>query len=261
MKLSISNIAWDSTNENDILDLLKKKNFNAIEIAPTILIKEEPYQNIKKAKKITNDIKKKYKLEISSMQSIWYGKNGNIFNKEDANMFIDYTKLAIDFANAINCKNLVFGCPKNRIIPDGFNKKDIIYFFREIGEYANSNNTTVSIEPNPTIYGTNFINYTNEAFEFCKEINSKGIKVNVDFGTIIQNNENLDEIANNINLINHIHISEPNLAKIKSRKEHLELYKILKESEYDKYISIEMKKTENIKDIIETIEYVKNIFE
>ena len=84
--------------------------------------------------------------------------------------------------------------------------------------------------------------------------------MNVDFGTIIQNDENLEIIRNNIDLVNHIHISEPNLEKIKFRKEHIELLEILKETNYPNYISIEMKKTENIEDLKQTIEYVSSIF-
>lgn len=260
MKLSVSNIGWNKENDEKILKYLKDKGFDAIEIAPTALINANPYDKLEEAKAIVGKIKDNYNLEISSMQSIWYGKQGNIFNKQDANMFIDYTKKAIKFANKIKCKNLVFGCPKNRIKPNNVKEDDIIYFFKELGEYAITKNTIVAIEPNPIIYGTNFINYTEEAFRFAKKVNSEGIKVNVDFGTIIQNNENLNEIARNIELVNHIHISEPNLEKIKQRKGHKELCNILKENSYKNYISIEMKKTENIEDLLETVEYVKQIF-
>lgn len=260
MKLSVSNIGWAEKDNEEILDLLSKKGYSAIEIAPTAFIGEDPYNNIDKAIGEAKKIKTKYGLEISSMQSIWYGKQGNIFNKNDANMFIEYTKKAIDFADTIGCHNLVFGCPKNRIKPEDVSDNDIIYFFKEIGEYAYQHNTIVSIEPNPTIYGTNFINYTKDAFEFVKKINSQGIKVNIDFGTIIQNDEKLDIIKDNSDLINHIHISEPNLEKVQIRKEHYELYKILKDANYQNYISIEMKKTDNIDDLKETIEYVSSVF-
>lgn len=260
MKLSVSNIGWNQSNNEEILEYLKEKEFNGIEIAPTILIKENPYDKIEEAKKLVKEIKEKYGLEISSMQSIWYGKQGNIFNKEEAKLFIEYTKKAIDFASAINCKNLVFGCPKNRNIPDDKTEDDITYFFKELGEYAKERGTVLSIEPNPTIYGTNFINYTKQAFEFVKKIDSQGVKVNIDFGTIIENKEDLNVIFENIDLVNHIHISEPNLVKIKQREEHVELFEFLKNIDYNKYVSIEMKQTDSIKDIKDSIDYVKKVF-
>ena len=173
---------------------------------------------------------------------------------------MEYTKQAIDFASCIRCKNLVFGCPKNRNIPENKTENDSIYFFKEIGEYAKTKGTIIALEPNPTIYGTNFINTTKQAFDFVKKMECEGIKVNVDLGTILQNKENLRSIVENINLVHHIHISEPNLAKIEKRKEHQELSEILKEVNYDKYISIEMKRTEKIEEVKETIQYVSEIF-
>ena len=260
IKLSVSNIGWDKTKDDEILSFLSEKGFNAIEIAPTILIEKNPYDNIEEAQKIVKKIKNKYGLSISSMQSIWYGKNGNIFNKEEATLLLEYTKKAIDFASSIKCQNLVFGCPKNRIKPDNVSEDNIIYFFKELGEYALSKNTILAIEPNPTIYGTNFINYTKDAFEFVKKVNSKGLKVNIDFGTIIANEENLEQILYNIELVNHIHISEPNLEKIKIRDQHKKLFSILIQNNYNNYVSIEMKKTENVEDLKDVINYIYSIF-
>ena len=173
MKLSISNIGWDEQNKSEIYEFLQEKQFDAIEIAPTILIKENPYDNIEIAKEITDKLSKKYNLKISSMQSIWFGKTENIFDEKGAEELANYTKKAIDFAVAIKCNNLVFGCPKNRIMPEDKSVEDSISFFREIGEYANLKNTIVALEANPTIYGTNFINRTEEAFELAKKINSE----------------------------------------------------------------------------------------
>ena len=260
MKLSISNIAWDEENDETIFQFISEKGYSAIEIAPTRIIKENPYDNIEEAVAFANKINKKYNLKISSMQSIWYGKQGNIFNEDDAKMFIEYTKKAIDFAKNIKCNNLVFGCPKNRVIPDDIKDDEIVYFFKELGDYAYENSTVLSIEPNPDIYGTNFINNTTQAFDFVRKINSEGIKVNLDFGTIIQNKESLDIVSENIDLINHIHISEPFLEKVQHREEHKELARILKDKGYKNYVSIEMKKLDNISQIFKTIEYVKEIF-
>ena len=260
MKLSISNIGWDKCDDDKVYTYLKEKGFNAIEVAPTILVGENPYDKVEEAKEKLKLLKDNYHFEISSMQSIWYGIKGNIFNTKDRKELLEYTKKAIDFAHLINCHNLVFGCPKNRIMPDVCSENDVINFFYELGEYALRNGTILSLEANPTIYGTNFINYTIDAFNFVKKVNSNGFKVNVDFGTIIANNEDLSIIENNISLINHIHISEPNLVKIQDRKKHKELFNILKKHNYDKYVSIEMKKCEDFNDLIDTINYVSGVF-
>lgn len=260
MKISVSNIGWTKEYDDEMYKYISDSKLNGVEIAPTRIIENEPYEKNEQAVKFATKIKENYNLEISSMQSIWYGKQGSIFDKKDAEMFIEYTKKAINFANDINCKNLVFGCPKNRNMPEGKTINDILYFFKELGDYAEKKKTTVAIEPNPTIYGTNFLNTTREAMEFVRSIDSNGIKVNVDLGTIIENKETLEQIKNNIDLVNHIHISEPNLEVVKKRTIHKELANMLRKLDYKEYISIEMKNTGNINDIKKTIEYVKSIF-
>lgn len=261
-KIAISNIAWDKNNDEYIYKYLKEKEIIGLEIAPTRIFEQSPYEQLEKAKEYSNWLKDKFNLDIISMQSIWFGKTQNIFeSKEAAKELIEYTKKAINFAEAIGCTNLVFGCPKNRNMKDyDTDYEKAVRFFEEIGEYAKSKNIVVAVEPNPTIYNTNFLNYTEQAIEFVKEINIDSIKVNYDLGTVIYNDEGLETLRNNINYINHIHISEPNLELIKNSSIHQELAQIVKETNYNKYISIEMKKNEDIKNVENTIKYVDNIF-
>jgi len=261
MKLSISNIGWPSELDNYMYEYLNEKEFEGIEIAPTKIFPVNPYENISAAEIFANELKKKYGLIISSMQSIWYGKTENIFDSEcERRELVDYTKKAIDFASIMHCNNVVFGCPKNRNIDDISKLSIALRFFEEIGEYAKYKNTVIAIEPNPTIYNTNFINETSQAFDVVKKVASGGFKVNIDTGTIIQNSESLAVIEENISLINHIHVSEPFLEKIEKRDLHSNLSRLLSENHYNGFISIEMKDLNNLDIIKSTIEYVKEVF-
>lgn len=261
MNLSISNIAWASENDDEMYVYLKEQGFEGLEIAPTRIINQTPYEYLEKAKDFAINLKQNYRLYISSMQSIWYGRDEKIFgSEEERQVLVDYTKKAINFANIIGCKNIVFGCPRNRV---SGNKNDIniaTLFFSELGEYAKLNNTILSMEPNPTIYNTNFVNYTSEAFEIAKVVNSDGFRVNIDLGTIIYNKENVQIIADNIELVNHIHISEPNLELIQKREIHNHLADILKQCSYQGFVSIEMGKRNNLYEVKETIKYIKDVF-
>lgn len=261
IKLSISNIAWEKNRDEEMYKYLKQNNIEGLEIAPTRILEESPYEKIGQAKEYSEQIKREYNLDIISMQSIWFGKTQNIFeNDTNANELIEYTKKAIDFADTIGCTNLVFGCPKNRNIKDyDRDYEKAIQFFRQIGEYARNKNIVIAVEPNPTIYNTNFLNYTEEAIQFVKKVNLDSIKVNYDLGTVIYNEEDIKILEENIQYINHIHISEPNLALIEKRDLHKQLISILEKCNYDKYISIEMKKNDDIEKVKETIEYVKSI--
>lgn len=259
MKLSISNIAWSAEDDQEMYHFLSQENFG-LEIAPTRIFENNPYSDLKKASKFQKELEAKYAFSISSMQSICFGRNEAIFGSEEERKAIfDYMSKAIDFASAINCKNLVFGSPKNRII--GENQIEIAYdFFKGLGEYAESKNTIMAIEANPEIYGTNFINTTQDAFNFVKEIKCSGLMVNVDLGTILNNNESLDIVEKNLDLVNHIHVSEPYLERIIPKKIHEDLSEMLAQNKYDKYVSIEMKNLNSIELVKETANYVKSIF-
>lgn len=261
MKLSISNIAWNKENDEEMYEYISSQWFQGLEIAPTRVILENPYSHIEEAKQFAKDLYEKYHLEIPSMQSIWYGKQEKVFGTEDERKeLIDYTKKAIDFASEIGCKNLVFGCPKNRNINDEENDYHIaIQFFRTIGEYAKEKQVVFAIEPNPTIYNTNFINTTKQAIDIVKDIDCPAVQVNCDLGTILQNNEDISILQDNINLIHHIHISEPNLEKIQKRELHKDLMSLLKEKEYHNYVSIEMKNQNDIGAVKEVMQYVRHI--
>ena len=242
MKLSISNIAWSTENDISMYELLLAKHIDGLEIAPTRIFPKNPYAKIQDAKKYADFIKANYQLAISSLQSIWYGRQENIFSSlNEINELFQYTKQAIDFASAIKCKNLVFGCPRNRNInsPNNIQMLENVHtFLIDIGNYAYEHNTFFSIEPNPVIYNTNFINTTNEAIKLVTKLDCPGLKINLDIGTIIYNDENIDAL--DFSYINHIHISEPELKKIKTRDIHKEILSLAKSQNYSGYVSIEM---------------------
>lgn len=262
LKVAISNIAWKEDDDEAVYEYLKKNNIPAIEIAPTRLFGSEPYKDLERARQYRNSIKNKFNLDICSLQSIWYGRTEKMFGTfEERQRLLDYTKNAIIFAEAVGANNLVFGCPRNRNIDSNYDKDVELYFFRSIGNYAFQHGTVIAMEANPKIYGTNYINTTNDAIELVHKVNSPGFKLNLDFGTIVENKEDICFLLKNTEIINHVHISEPNLNKIISRYEHEKLISILVENNYNGYISIEMSKQDDLKDVFDTIQYLKKLRE
>lgn len=254
LKCAISNIAWDEKQSEEIYRKMSDLEFAGIEIAPSKIFGENPYAYLKEAELYRKRMKNMYDLEVCSMQSIWYGRTEQIFRTEQERIeLLNYTKRAIEFAEVLECGNLVFGCPKNRIVPEEFEIGKAVEFFSELGEYAEKHHTVLAMEANPEIYGTNFINYTEEAFDIVKRVNRPGFKVNFDFGTVENNQESLDILEKNLELVNHVHISRPYLEAVAFTKEHEKLIKILKEKVYGRYVSIEMKQ--------QSKEYVVNCME
>lgn len=261
IKLSISNIAWSAEDDAEMYQFLNSNGFKGLEIAPTRIFPEAPYEKLDEAKHFAGLLRTGFGLAIPSMQSIWYGHQEKIFgSKEDRRILIDYTKKAIDFAEVIGCNNLVFGNPRNRDTEDVAGNYPIaIEFFKEIGDYALEHNTIVAIEANPVIYNTHFLNTTEQAVEMAYKSGSEGVKVNVDLGTIICNIEDMEYLKQIPEYINHVHISEPGLNTIEHRAEHQLLLEILKSISYNKFVSIEMGNKDDLQIVKDTISYIKQL--
>ncbi len=262
MKLSISNIGWSERDDSKVYGLMKDWGFEGLEIAPTRIFSGNPYDDLKRAAAWRESLKDRYGFEISSMQSIWYGRQERLFGSAEEREFLfELTKKAIGFASVIGCKNLVFGCPKNRVLTGESLRETGIEFFRKLGDYAHVRQTVLSIEANPAIYGTNYINDTPAAFELVKAVNSPGFGLNLDTGAMIENGEPAEIIRGQVKLINHVHISEPELEIVRRRALHTELKELLDEEGYDKFVSVEMGRTGDVRDIEGVLEYVgKHIF-
>ena len=261
MRLSISNIGWTKEQDEAVYSLMQKYRYKGLEIAPTRIFPESPYEKKDEAKIWAESLKNKYGFEVPSMQSIWYGRQEKLFGTEEERLYlIEYTKRAIDFAEAIGCKNLVFGCPRNRYLPEGVSSEIAVAFFRKIGDYAAEHGTRIGMEANPTIYNTNYINDTTSALELIKKVDSEGFLLNLDVGTMIQNHEDMNELTGNVKYINHVHISEPGLKPIESRGLHKDLQVILKNENYQGFVSIEMGKVDSVDEIMKKISYVRTIF-
>lgn len=262
MKLSISNIGWAEQDDKQVYAVMKKLGFAGLEIAPTRIFPEKPYADLKAAKDWSECLLREHGFNVPSMQSIWYGRTEAVFGSdEERGILIDYTKKAIDFAEIIRCGNLVFGCPKNRSIPNGRNIEDSLAFFKELGEYAVAHNCVVAMEANPPIYNTNFLNTTKDAIDFIKKVDSEGFLLNLDLGTMIENEESVSLLKGCERYIHHVHISEPGLKPIQKRMLHKELASFLKDMDYGGFVSIEAGRQSNVEALFQMMEYVKEIFD
>jgi len=270
MKYAISNIAW-KTYENDIIyQLLQKKGFEGLEIAPGLFVKNKaPYDtDINVLIELKNEVEKKG-ITLVSMQSILYGTDGLYLfgNKELRNEMNKYIKKSIDFASVLGLNNIVFGSPKNRVVPKGMSyekaEKISIEFFKKLGDYANEKDTCIGFEANALEYGGNWMVETLEAVELIKKVNSNGFKLNLDLGTMILNNEKEDILKEIFSYINHIHISEAFLKPVPQNVEiHKKIAEELNKLNYKRYISIEMKaNNDNYENVKTALDFVKRVYQ
>lgn len=269
-KLAISNIAWRKDEDEEIYSLMQNNNILGLEIAPSRIWGDPYIQNESSINQFISSLKEK-NINIVSLQSLLFGHpEFSIFQDEKLRTdTLEYLKKNIILAGKLNAKALVFGSPKNRII-GLLPKKEVmsiaIPFFRELGEFSILNNTCFCIEPNPIIYGGDFILTTREAIDLVKLVDNPGFKLNIDLGTISANNEDLEQtIIDALPYAGHLHISEPFLEKINMDiNKYKVLKKILDKNNYDKSISIEMKSGDilqsNIPHVKEVLNFINNIY-
>lgn len=262
MKLSISNIAWSAEHDPHMFALLRKLGIEGLEIAPTRVFPTQPYDQVEAARDFANSLRAGFGLRVCSMQSLWFGRTELVFGTPaERESLVDYTRKAIDFAAAMGCQNLVFGNPRNRRqeTPDLLNR-DGLDFFRSLADYAGARKTVIALEPNPPMYGTNFVNTTEEAFQLVRHLDHPGLRVNFDLGAVIANGESLESLAENLHLVSHVHISEPGLEVVKPREEHRDLAGILVQGDYQGYVSIEMKNCQNLEPVEAALMHLKEVF-
>ncbi len=260
-RLAACNIGWSEQEDEKMYSLLKQLGFSGLEIAPTRLFCENPYEHIADAVRWSRRIIEQYGLSVPSMQSIWYGRTESIFGSDaERSLLIDYSKSAIDFAEKIGCVNLVFGCPKNRAIPPGGDREQAVRFFYTLGEYAAEHHATIAIEANPAIYNTNFLNTTEEALRFIEEVASEGVRLNLDTGSMLANQETVEVLEGKEHLIHHVHISEPLLKTIQRQSLHDQIRELL-ENRYTGYISVEMSRGADLSQLVDKMRYVKEVFQ
>lgn len=119
MRLSISNIAWTAAEDAQVYALMRKYAYTGLEFAPTRFFETAPYENLDAARAWRQAFASAEGFDMPSMQSIWFGRTEKLFADEaQRQTLFAYTKKAVDFASAVQCAHLVFGSPKNRVIPD-----------------------------------------------------------------------------------------------------------------------------------------------
>jgi sugar phosphate isomerase/epimerase len=172
MNIGISNIAWDVTDDNYVLDILHEFNISTIDIAPTKYFLEPLKARESEILKIRNFWNNR-NISIIGMQSLLFGTSGfNIFNGKDSriNMLL-YLDVICKLGSNLGVKKLVFGSPKNRDTNglEEYKIKEIAQeFFLRLGDIAHKHGVVICLEPNPKEYSCNFMTNSLETLEIVE---------------------------------------------------------------------------------------------
>lgn len=216
MKVAISNIAWDTTEDDVVARLLKQHGITAIDIAPGKYFPEPAKATAEEIIRVKNWWSE-HDIEITGMQALLFGTTGlNVFGSaESREKLLTHLHGVCRIGAGLGATRIVFGSPKNRD-RSGLSDQEAldiaIPFFRELGDIAQAAGVTICLEPNPPCYGANFMTTSKDTIEVVRLVAHPAIRMQLDTGALTINNEDpLAILQDCAPWIGHVHLSEPDL--------------------------------------------------
>lgn len=251
MRLAISNIAWDISEDEDIAKLLNRYGIDAIDIAPGKYFPDP-------TKATEEDIIRVKQwwaargIEITGMQALLFGTTGlNVFGSSEVqDALLKHLAAVCRIGAGLGATRIVFGSPKNRD-RTGLSDEQVqliaVSFFRRLGDIAQSKGVMICLEPNPPCYGANFMTTSDETAAVVRQVAHPAIRMQLDTGAITINCEDPVAVLENCaSLIGHIHASEPEIAPLGDKgADHVTIAQCLRSLFPESIVTIEMLASKN----------------
>ncbi len=264
--ISISNIAWEKSLDEEVAKTLQEFGVSCIDIAPG-----KYFSDFSKTTDTQIQVVRQkwadWGFSIIGMQSLLYGTQGlNVFGERNSQIaMLNHLQHVCHIGAQLGATKLVFGSPKNRDCSGltGERVNEIaLNFFSSLGKIAAEEGVTICLETNPICYGANFLTKTIDTYNFVKKLAHPNIRMQLDTGAIFLNQESIDVIEYVWELVGHIHISEPNLSPLGFEKVN---HKIVGEKLLSLEISmpktIEMlTKSETLRDIANAVKLTQQFY-
>ena len=219
MRIAISNIAWDVAEDDAVAALLERYQIDAIDIAPGKYFPQPSNASASDIAAVRSWWSDRG-IEITGMQSLLFGTTGlNLFGPPDSqqamlNRLADVCRVA----GKLGARRLVFGSPKNRdrgSLSEADAVPQAVDFFRRLGDFATDHGVTICLEPNPEIYGANFMTTSRATAEVVERVDHPAIRMQLDLGAIAVSREDISVVVHEFGkLVAHIHLSEPHLVAL-----------------------------------------------
>lgn len=251
MRLAISNIAWDTAEDESILQLLKRFDVDAIDIAPGKYFPDPANASAQEISRVRSWWEERG-IAITGMQALLFGTSGlNLFgSQESRTAMLKHLSAVCRIGGELGATRLVFGSPKNRDRSGMDDQQALgvaVPFFRNLGDVAQSCGVIICLEPNPTCYGANFMTDSTQTAEVVRQVAHPAIKMQLDTGALQINGEDpMAVLQACATLIGHVHASEPDLVTLgDGGTNHAHMAAAIQRFLVDPVVSIEMLGTKN----------------
>jgi sugar phosphate isomerase/epimerase len=243
----VSNIAWPASELGPALELLQDTDCTAVEIAPF---------NVFGRWSAIGDDARRLRETIEDRGLVCSALQGILFGVPDVKLFQDETsrerlvrhlEAVADLAGLLGAKACVFGAPKQRDPGDLAPAQawDIaVTTLRRVGPAFAAHGAALAFEANARRYGCRFVTTTAEASRLVADVDTPGLGVQIDTGTLFLEQEPPDVLAEATRHAVHAHVSEPDLGPI-GAEDHLAIAAALHASGYRGSLSIEMRPAED----------------
>lgn len=247
-RLAVSNIAWPAEDEARVAAALAGLGVREVEIAPTKVFADPT--------RVTDAQAHEYQvfwadhgISICAFQSMLFGRPDLVLfgDQRTRTALRDHLARYLELAGRLGARNLVFGSPRNRQVPDTLppeQAEDIATgFFRDIGALAADNGTCFCLEPNPVAYDCNYVTTATAGIHLVERVNHPGFRLHLDTaGMTLAGDDITESITAAAPVLNHFHISAPHLGELDdTHVDHAAAAAALTAIHYTGNVSIEMR--------------------
>ncbi|MDD2685711.1 MAG: TIM barrel protein [Gallionella sp.] len=251
MRLAISNIAWDPSEDEDVAGLLKRFGVDAIDVAPGKYFPDPLNATDAEVARVRRWWAE-HGIEITGMQALLFGTAGlNVFGTPEVReVLLHHLSAVCRIGAGLGATRLVFGSPKNRD-RNGLSDEQVLDialpFFGRLGDIAQSFGVAICLEPTPPCYGANYMTTSAETAAVVRRVAHQAIHMQLDTGALAINGEDVADVLKDCTpLIGHIHASEPDLVPLgDGRTGHAKMAECVKKQLPNHVVSIEMLATKN----------------
>jgi sugar phosphate isomerase/epimerase len=219
VRISISNIAWDPSEDEAIAALLRQNGIDAIDVAPGKYFPAPAKASAAEIARVKGFWAERG-IAVTGMQALLFGTQGlNLFGSaESREAMLGHLATVCRIAAGLGATRLVFGSPKNRdrgSLGQAEAEAIAVPFFGRLGDIAASSGVVICLEPNPTRYGANFMTTSAETAGVVQRTAHPAIRMQLDTGALTINGEDPDLVLRECGpLIGHVHLSEPDLVPL-----------------------------------------------
>lgn len=219
MRIAISNIAWDPTDDAMVAEILQQYRVDAIDIAPGKYFADPKAATAQEIQVVRQQWQARG-IEITGMQALLFGTTGlDVFGADDVQRaLLAQLEGVCRVAEGLGATRLVFGSPRNRDrsgLSDDQALAQARDFFRRLGDVATAHRVQICLEPNPPRYGANFMIDSDSTAAVVRAVEHPAILMQLDTGALTINEEDAARVLEeHAELIGHVHASEPDLVTL-----------------------------------------------